>query len=178
MDGDAEPRALLVTGAMGVGKTSVIEELAELLEDRGLSYAAIDLDWIGWFAAPSRTDDEGPGHLVTPVLLRNLDALVRNYLDAGVGSFLLARSIRERDEVDAVRGVMAMPLTVARLTLPFPEIERRLGSAVTSGRADDLAEAARWLAGSHGEGFEDFVVANDRPIREVATDILERLGWR
>jgi hypothetical protein len=177
MDGDAEPRALLVTGAMGVGKTSLIEELAELLEDRGLSYAAIDLDWIGWFAAPSRTDDEGPGHLVTAVLLRNLDAVVKNYLEAGVESFLLARSIRERDEVDQVRAVMGMPVTVARLTLPFPEIERRLGAAVTSGRADDLAQAARWLAGSHGEGFEDFVMANDRPIRDVAMDVLGRLAW-
>jgi adenylylsulfate kinase len=177
MQDRSTPRALLVTGAMGVGKTSVIEELAELLEDLGFAYAAIDLDWIGWFGAPGRTDDEGPGHRVTDVLLRNLAAVVHNYLDAGVTRFLLARSMREREEVEDMAAVLGMPLTIVRLTLPFEEIERRLGAAVTSGRAEDLAQAKRWLAGAHGEGFEDAVVANDRSIAVVAGEILELLGW-
>jgi hypothetical protein len=38
--------------------------------------------------------------------------------------------------------------------------------------------AAAWLQQSVGVGIEDLTVANDRPIREVASDILERIGWR
>ena len=44
-------QGLLVTGAFGSGKSSVVEEIAELLERAGLSYAAIDLDWLMWFDA-------------------------------------------------------------------------------------------------------------------------------
>jgi adenylate kinase len=40
---------VLVTGVYGTGKTSVCEELAELLESAGAAYGAIDLDWLTWF---------------------------------------------------------------------------------------------------------------------------------
>jgi hypothetical protein len=34
-----------------------------------------------------------------------------------------------------------------------------------------------WLEEGRGVGLEDFEIPNDRPIREVATDVLARLGW-
>jgi hypothetical protein len=34
------------------------------------------------------------------------------------------------------------------------------------------------VAGSSGVGIEDVTVPNDRPIREVATDVLHWLGWQ
>ena len=40
---------VLITGVYGTGKSSVVEEIAGLLEDAGLSYGAIDLDWLMWF---------------------------------------------------------------------------------------------------------------------------------
>jgi hypothetical protein len=68
-----------------------------------------------------------------------------------------------------------------QLTLPFPEIERRLSSAVTAGRAEDLQEAARQSDRLHAQGADavvpDLRVANDRPIRAVADEILYWLGW-
>ena len=70
-----------------------------------------------------------------------------------------------------------MPLRVVRLTVPVGEIERRLRADVTSGRRDDLREAASWISTGEGEGVEDLAVPNDRPIRQVAVDILEWLGW-
>ena len=42
-----EPRALLVTGAYGTGKTSLVEEIADIFEHGGVRFGAIDLDWLG-----------------------------------------------------------------------------------------------------------------------------------
>ena len=70
-----------------------------------------------------------------------------------------------------------MPVRVVRLTVTMDEIERRLRSDVTAGREDDLREAREWVAAGLGEGFEDLTVANGRPIREVASEIVGWLGW-
>jgi hypothetical protein len=71
-----------------------------------------------------------------------------------------------------------MSLRVVRLTVPLDEIERRLASDVTTARKEDLRQAALQLATSQGVGEEDHAVPNDRPVRQVAVDILEWLGWR
>jgi len=70
-----------------------------------------------------------------------------------------------------------MPLRVVRLTVPFEEIERRLKADVTTGRADDLREARAQMQRDDGVGIEDMTVANDRPVREVAVQVLDWLGW-
>jgi len=46
----------VVTGVFGVGKSSVIEEMAELLEQGGVPYRAIYVDWLWWFHAPEIDD--------------------------------------------------------------------------------------------------------------------------
>ena len=70
-----------------------------------------------------------------------------------------------------------MPLRVVRLTVPLPEIEKRLRSVATTGGRADLREAAVWVAASIGVGIEDETVSNERPIREVAADTLGWLRW-
>jgi len=71
-----------------------------------------------------------------------------------------------------------VPLRVVRLTVPLPDIRRRLAADVTTGRQDDLREAAAQIAASRGVGLEDLAVANDRPIDVVAGEILSWLGWQ
>jgi hypothetical protein len=63
------------------------------------------------------------------------------------------------------------------LTVPLAEIEKRLRADATTGRQADLREAAAWVASSVGVGLEEETVSNERPIREVASDILGWLGW-
>ena len=162
--------AVLITGVFGTGKTSVAVEMADIAEKAHLPYAVLDLDWLMWF----EPGDEEDGHRM---MLANLSAVVSNYLGAGVRLFILARSIRNSSELDGVRATLAMPLRVVRLEVGLPEIERRLRSDVTTARQDDLREASAWLAAANGVGIEDLAVGNDRPIRDVATEILDWLGW-
>ena len=168
---DAE--AVLVTGAFGTGKTSTIEEIADILEARGVRYGAIDLDWLSWFD-PGSGGDHWAG---TPVMLKNVDAVVGNYYDTGVRRFALARMMETQRDVDDLQAALAMPLTVVRLTLPFDEIERRLSVSVTAGRQDDLAEAERQVAEGRGDTVGDLVFENVGSIRDVALEIVTALGW-
>jgi hypothetical protein len=169
---EADPRAVLVTGVYGAGKSSVVEEIAHVLEKRGDRYAALDLDWLAWFDA-GWDDDEREYRM----MLKNLAAVVENYLSADLRFFLLALSIESQSELDALKAQLPMPLTVVRLSVPLPTIHERLASDVTAGRQVDLHWAGIWTENNTGVGLEDFEVANDRPIRDVALEILDRLGW-
>jgi hypothetical protein len=100
-----------------------------------------------------------------------------NYLAAGITHFVLAGTIATTEELDGLRATLRIPVRVVRLTLALTEIELRLSADVTTGRRDDVRQAAEDLAARRGEGIEDLAVANDRPIREVATEILDWLGW-
>jgi energy-coupling factor transporter ATP-binding protein EcfA2 len=168
----ADPEAVLICGAYGSGKSSVAAEMAGLLEDRDIPYAAIDLDWLIWANVPDAHGDAG-----YRLMLANLAPMIGNYRAAGLRRFLLAGLLTSADELERLRDALGMPLRVVRLTLPIEEIERRLGSDPTSGRRDDLEDARKQVLGGVGVGLEDRVVANDRPIGAVATDIVAWLGW-
>jgi hypothetical protein len=168
----SDAQAVVITGAYGTGKTSLVEEIADILEDRGDRYGALDLDWLGWF--DPGFGDHSAGR---PVMLMNVDAVVGNYYDTGVRRFALAGSIASMEELGDLRVALGMPMTVVRLTLSFEEIERRLSDSVTAGRQDDLRVAREWLAEGRGDDIGDLVIENDRPIREVALDILSALRW-
>jgi hypothetical protein len=163
---------VLITGVYGAGKTSVCEEIAEVLEAAGRTYGAIDLDWLWWFDVPGL--GERPRDRVG---LANLSAVVGNYLSVGVERFVIAGTVESGDDVDALRAALPFPLRVVQLTLPYDEIAARLSSAVTAGRANDLEEARRQIERLPTD-LGELVLANDRPIREVADQILDWLGWR
>jgi hypothetical protein len=163
---------VLLTGVYGSGKSSVAQEVAYLLEQHGDGYALLDLDYLSW-AGTGTSDRAGEFAL----MLQNLAVLAANYRRAGIRLFVLAYFVRSRSEVRGVQKALGLPLRVVRLTAGLPDIEQRLARDVTSGRRDDLREAAAAIAAGEGTGVEDVAIANDRPIRAVAQDVLAFLGW-
>jgi hypothetical protein len=172
VNGGAE-EAVLITGVYGSGKSAVAQEIADLPEEREAPYALLDLDFHAWF---DTAGEIGPTEHA--MMLKNLAAVVGNFLAAGIRYFVLARAIREGAELDGIRAELSMPLRVFGLTVPLRETEERLRHNPTAGRQDDLREAASWISDSLGTEFEDATVPNDRPIREVAKEILDWPGWR
>jgi len=154
---------VLLTGVYESGKSSVAEEIAYLLEQRGEPYALLDSDYLSWAGTGSgdRADEFG-------LMLQNLAAVAANYRRAGIRLFVVAYFVRSPGEVADVRTALGLPLRVARLTVPLPVIEQRLAGDVTSGRRDDLREAAASMAAAEGVGVEDVTIRNDRPVRVVA----------
>jgi hypothetical protein len=164
---------VLITGVYGAGKSSVAAEIAYLLTERRRPYAFLDVDFLGW--GGSDFSEDGDEHGLTMI---NLAAVVANYREAGVGLFVLAYFVAGQDVLRRVREAVGVPLRVVRLIVPLPEIRQRLAADVTSGRQDDLRNAAAQIAASEGVGLEDLVVVNDRPIGAVAGEIMGWLGWQ
>ena len=169
---DRRAEGVLLTGSYGSGKSSVAAEIAYLLERQGEPYALLDLDYLSW-AGP----DTGDRAAEIDLLTQNLAALTPNYRRRGVTLFVLAHFVRSVAEVQAIQDAMSLPLKVVRLTVPLAAIEQRLASDVTSGRRDDLREAAASIANEEGTGLEDITIANDRPIGLVAQEVMTFLGW-
>ena len=167
-----EPQAVVVTGVYGVGKTTVVEEMAEQLENSELTFGAIDLDWLWWFKVPSLDD-----HAVDSLGLANLAAVASNYIGAGVSHLMLAGAIEGATDLAEVGRAIRCSLRVVRLTLPYREIERRLAGAVTTGRQMDLRQSKAWIQEDYGSEIGDLVIVNDRPVQAVAREILSWLGW-
>ena len=163
---------VLITGVYGAGKSSVAAEITYLLEQQQRPHALLDLDYFGWGGADFSSHDASYF-----LMLRNVAAVAANYREAGVGTFVVAWFVRDRDALRSVQEAVGVPLRVVRLSMPLDGIRQRLASDPTAGRADDLREAEAQLAGSEGVGVEDLVVANDRPIATVTGEIMSWLGW-
>lgn len=161
-----------MTGVYGVGKSTVVAQMADLLEARGHRYAALDLDWLAW-----ADDGVHDSHTDQLMLLTNLASVVGNYQALGIERFVLAGWVGEASELEGLRSTMGMPMRVVRLTLGYEEIVRRSGPGQTTGRADDMAQTATWMADGAGEGLEDLALPNEGPAVEAATTILEWMGW-
>jgi hypothetical protein len=164
--------AVLISGVFGSGKSPVAEEIADLLEQRCVPFALMDLDYLVWFDAGNREAE-------SLVLQQNIEALAANFRAAGVRLFVLAGASRDRAEVDALSAALGVPLRVVRLVVPLTEIERRLrASASAEARLrDNLPRAAEWIAEGAGEGIEDLLVQNQGSARQVATEIVDWLDW-
>ena len=75
---------MILTGAVGAGKTAVAQEVVAAAPEFGMSVAAIDLDWLGWLAGGSVSVDE--------MISRNLASVASNYLSAGVTRLEIGRA--------------------------------------------------------------------------------------
>ena len=174
-DVDVSGAAVLVTGPLGSGKTSVATEIAAVLEHQGVRNAVVDLDWLCWV---------GPGisgERLDALLHDNLRAVVGRFRAEGIERFVLAHAVQSSAEVGRLRdAVQPAHLTVVRLEVS-PEVAaervRQRAPADSLVTAHDLSEQeALWDAATLLEA--DLVVRNDhdRPLSAVAAEVLERLA--
>jgi hypothetical protein len=167
---DPGARGVLLTGGLGVGKSAVAFETHAVLAEFGLPNAVLDLDFLAW-----ATPDPASGATVDSLLESNLRALRPGFERAGVRYFVLARAVSRPAQVDAVRAAFGLPLAVVRITAPLEVAEARVRARdVGAEREENLAE----LGAHSAPAGEDFELENDgRPIRGVALELLQRLGW-
>jgi adenylylsulfate kinase-like enzyme len=170
--GARDAEAVLITGAYGTGKSSLAAQIADMLEDRGLRYAALDLDWLAWGYPGS--EEASAEHRM---MMRNLAPVVSNYHEAGVRFFVFSRAFTERWELEDLIAGFPFPLRLVRLAVPPEVIEERLRDGIEAGRHDELREVTEQVSRTEVPGVEDLTVSNDRPLVETASEILDWLGW-
>jgi AAA domain-containing protein len=166
---------LLITGPVGVGKTTVAFEASDLLEAIGVAHAVIDVDALSW-CYPTPADDPFNNRLA----LRNLTCVWANFAAAGAARLILARVVETRDELEAFRqAVPGAELTVVRLRASDDTLRRRVGGReVGSNRESALRRAVELAKLMDYQAVEDRLVDTDgRSVTDIATEVLRRANW-
>jgi hypothetical protein len=166
---------LIISGSLGSGKTTVLGELHDLLTERDVAHAAIELDaltlsWPHVRAAPFNTW----------IGFENLRSIWANYASAGFARLLIAAVVESREELAAYQAaVPGAAIQVCRLVVSAETMLARLRVREPGTFQATALYRAPVLAQQLAEArVEDFVVDNDdRPVRAVAEEILRQAGW-
>ena len=170
-------QTILVTGPVGVGKTTMIARMSRLLRDAGVPHAAIDFDQLT-ASFPRAPGDDVWG---TRLGLANLASMWRNYRAAGADRLLIARVLKTRSELESYRtAVPGAEITVVRLRASLKALQARLRErggheASVQWHLDRAVDLAPQMDESH---VEDVLVETDeRDPTDLAREILIQIGW-
>jgi hypothetical protein len=166
---------LIVSGPVGVGKTSVAQEMFDQLIDRNIAHAVIDLDALG-ICWPFGEGDPFNERMA----MRNLAAVWANFAASGVNRAIIARVIESRADLapyeDAIPGA---DIRVCRLTAKVEALRERVGRREVGSSYDSLVRRAAELAESlERSGPTDFTVqTDDRKLADIALEVLTKADW-
>ncbi len=165
--------AVVLTGAPGAGKSSVLEEIAILLEVDGVEFGALDSEQLGW--GSPWLDDEWR--------LRQLNAVLEIQRQAGRRFFLVAATTETDQELAAVIGAIAADEHVAvLLSAPADVIAARIEAREPDAWPGKLAliDHARGLATSMQglTGIDLRITTDERSATDVALEVRDKLRDR
>ncbi|WP_348789077.1 hypothetical protein [Leifsonia sp. NPDC080035] len=166
--------ALFLNGTVGSGKSATADAVGDLLAERGIPHAVIDLDALRrvW---PAPADDP----FQTELELANLSDYARNASAAGARVLVLAGVVEEVAALPRYEEAVGGPVTLVRLRADPGVTERRLRarhSADPDGLDWHLARRGELEAVLDGAGLPDTTVTtDDRTPRQVAEEALS--GW-
>ena len=167
---------IIVTGPVGVGKTTVAHEMGMLLGGANVPHATVDFDQLT-ACYPRPADDDPWG---TKLGLQNLAALWQNYERSGARRLLIARVLESRSELDGYReAVPGADILVVRLRATPETLQSRVRKR-GPGRADEwhLRRAVELASLMDAQAVEDLLIETDsRDAINVARDILLKVGW-
>lgn len=158
--------AVLLTGAPGAGKTSVLEKLATLLEIDGVAFGALESEQLGW----------GSPWLNGEPWLTQLRTVLELQRQAGRRMFLVAATTETTEELAAVIEAIATEQVVSVLL----NVPADVAAARIDAREPDawpgkhrLIEHARELAISMQElaGIDIRIDTEDRRPVDVALEL-------
>jgi len=168
-------KLLLISGPVGVGKTSVANELSHLLEVKGVAHTFIDLDALTYTYPRSEADPFG-----NELALENLAALWKNCRKRASKNLIIPRVIEHIDvALNISKAVGIAEPVICRLAASdetlLKRIRRReLGSKLHWSEKRSIQLSAE-LAATNLEDF--FITTDDRSINQIATELMGRINW-
>ncbi len=166
--------AIVITGPVGAGKSTVAASLCDLLADHDVRTACVDMDYFRWLQ-PALANDRFSAQLG----YRNLAAVWPNLVAAGARCVVLADVVEDMSQRATYEEMMpGSAVTIVRLNVPLDLIHQRL-AARESG--EDLAwhqlRAPELQAIMEKAAIGDVVidVGHDSPA-EIAAGIFTRLA--
>ena len=165
---------LVITGPVGVGKSTIAAEAAWLLRQADIPYALVDLDRIEqcWPVPADDPWNERVSH-------RNLACIWANFRQAGADRLILTRVLETRSLLRRVtKAVPGAQITVVRLRAPLAVLHERIRSREAGDPGWFLGAATHTAEVFERAQVEDHLVDNEnRPATVVAEEVLQRVGW-
>jgi adenylylsulfate kinase-like enzyme len=169
-------KAVVISGTLGSGKTKLASNIRDLLTQRKMRCAFVDVDALCEMD-PAPVDDRYNQRL----MFANLSAIWPNYEEVGVEYLVLARVVEDvSDRHRYVKSLNGADVKIVRVEASANTRRARLTEREPEGfwrdghlrRTDDLARTLQDL------NLDDFVVQNDgRLIVDVAAEVLRFLKW-
>jgi predicted kinase len=166
---------IVVTGPVGVGKTTVAVAISELLDGVGMAHAMVDVDQLRW-CYPAPADD--PFHMMLG--LRNLAAVWANYRAEGAQCLILADVVERRADVTRYReAIPGAAILVVRLQASLSTIEGRLaGREAGAGLDWHRRRAAELIALMERNRAEDILIdTEEKSAVAIAQETIARAQW-
>lgn len=166
---------LLITGPVGVGKSSALFEASRLLREASVPHAAVNLSQLA-VAWPPPSDDPWNERLTH----RNLACVWSNAHKAGAERLLLERVLEARSLLRHVEAaVPGAQITVVRLRAPKDIVEARIRHRELGRDPSWFLAAATYLVETmeQSEVADHVVDTANRTVAEIAADVLRAAGW-
>ncbi len=167
---------LIISGPVGVGKTSSAQEVSNVLVERSVPHTLLDLDCLAGTYPRDPNDRFG-----SKLMLANLRSVWRNCAAAGSKNLILARVIEtEKGKDDIAECIPHAAAIVCQLQAGNDTLVNRV-------RKREIGSGAQWheqrsleLAASLKNGAPaDFVVdTDDKSIVDVANEIVSQVSWQ
>jgi adenylylsulfate kinase len=164
---------LLITGPVGVGKTTTADAVSYLLAQRGIRHACVDLPQVGK-AFPVSDSDPWNEELTH----RNLASMWQNFQASGAQRLIVSRVLEARSGLRRItKAVPGAEITVVRLRAPLIVLHRRIRAR--NPQPEWYLNAATELSHTMElHALEDFVVDNEAmSVDETARVVLDLTGW-
>ncbi|MEJ2131334.1 MAG: adenylyl-sulfate kinase [Gammaproteobacteria bacterium] len=177
MPSSSSTPVVIVSGPVGVGKTTVAEELSEILNEKRTPHTLIDFDQLR-YTYPRPLDDPWGNRLA----FENLASIWGNCVSAGALNLIVASVVETSDFIDQIEAAIpdAEPVTVqlaAEVGTLHARVRRREIGSGLDWHLNRAAELARILE-SEDVPCDQRLVTDDLSVRQIAQRIFEIASWR
>ncbi len=166
----------VISGPVGVGKTSVAEKLSEVLAERQTPHTFIDFDQLR-YTYPRPAGDRCGNTLG----LKNLTDVWSNCSQAGAKNLIIANVIEDNSFLDDLRRAIAgASITTIQLSADVAVLEARVRTREIGSGLDwhikRSAELAEILTGS-GVPCDFRITTDGRSVSAIASEIAGLVDW-